>query len=118
MIPGNGERRGPIPGYRPVGSPRNGLPEGASGGYRRMGDPNWDPWNGSHHDPSIVTTEPRRKAPAAASRPRSVKLAEYCEARDAEMTQAEAAEYAGVAVSTAEKYERDWRARSGTGGAP
>jgi hypothetical protein len=121
MIPGNGQQHGPIPGYRPVGSARNGLPEGTSRGYRRLGDPNWDPWNGSHHDPSVVSKAPRRPVPPSAARSRSVKLSEYCGYRDEGWTMAEAAELTGIAESTAEKYERGYRAAKAAaspGGAP
>jgi hypothetical protein len=107
MMPGAGDRHGPVPGYRVMGSPRNGLPE--VGGYRFRKQEDWDPYKGNHLDPSVVRPEGRQLPPSRA-RSRAEKFAEYCEARDVMFTLAEAAELVGIAVATAEKYECAWRA--------
>lgn len=97
---------GPLAGYRPAASPRNGMPSG--GGYRRFGNPDWDPANGVHLDEEAVmpSVPAARRAPLG----RPARLAAYSEAREKGLSRAEAAGAAGIARSTAARYEREYRA--------
>jgi hypothetical protein len=113
-----------------MGSPRNGLTVSATP-YEYRGKRGWNPAAGIHLDPSVVkedkeaaareAEQERRRAPEAASRPKAEKYSEFCEARDAGWGLEDASEYAGIAVNTGRKYERERRA-AGTavpsGGAP
>lgn len=96
---------GPLAGYRPAASPRNGMPLG--GGYRRFGNPDWDPANGVHLDPEAVAAgiaSPNRWPGGKAAR-----LAVYAKARDAGLTREQAAARVGIAPDTSVKYERAYR---------
>lgn len=99
-------RTGPLPGYRPAASPRNGRPPEVA--YRFRKTAGWDPFKGVHRDlAEVIPQVPEaRRAPGG----RGARLAAYAEARDAGFTRLEAAEYAGIARATAARYEREYKA--------
>jgi hypothetical protein len=79
-----------------------------TGGYRRFGVEDWDPFKGVHIDPAAVMPS----VPAARRTPgdRPARLAAYSEARGRGLSKAEAAVVAGIALGTADRYEREYKA--------
>ena len=95
-------RIGPLSGYRPAGSPRNGLP--GERPYQYRGTPGWDPARGVHRDPGEVA--PPMRSGGAWPGGKAARVAAYSQARDSGLTRAQAAARVGISRETAGKYER------------
>lgn len=67
---------GPMPGSRPGGAARNGLP-GTGRGYRFLGQQDWNPAEGIHHDPGAVLPQAPPPAVTAAGRTRAEQKAAF-----------------------------------------
>lgn len=120
MMPGAAERHGPVPGYRPEGSSRNGLSlEGKP--YRFKGQADWDPWNGVHRNPAEVlatdgtVTEKFAERNAAQVERKAERIAKFQQIReeDPTLTLGEIAARMRLSYKTVQGYASELRKAGG-----
>lgn len=112
-----------LPGSRPNGSSRNGMPDFA--GYKFRKTEGWDPYRGVHlNEAEVMTVEATAAAAgdqmakarlALAARRRAERrgrVAECARLLESGLTVAEAAAELGVTLSTVYDYQREARRRS------
>jgi hypothetical protein len=116
MTPGTGQHHGPVPGYRPEGSARNGLTAGAKP-YQYKGTPGWNPAQGVHRNAADVMPRPGAAGPqgwaATQSQEKDARVAEFTRLRAIGLTYAQIAAEMGVSDATVKSYGRQARERGG-----